>query len=163
MLEFRLVMQPVPRRHRAPRPTKAPSAPLARVLVIHPDARVLAELGDALDAASIHAIRVRRGEDALVHEAVASVSAIVSALEMPRLDGIELLLALRNLPATSHIPIVLVSRNGDGTAASLAHRFGADAVLRAPVAPSMLLETVRRVARLDEAEPACADPGGAAR
>lgn len=139
-------------RRRAKRTPRAPTSPLARVLVVEPDARALAAVADALEAGSLATVRVRDVAHALGHEALPSVSAVVSALEQPRTDGLELLMALRAEPATRHLPVVLLTRRPVDEVLSLATRFGADAVLAASTAGDVLCATIRRLAGLEPIE-----------
>jgi DNA-binding response OmpR family regulator len=116
--------------------------------VVEPDARLLTATCDALDAAGLLAVRVRDGRGALAHEALASVSAVVSVLEMPRFDGLELLLALRAAPATRALPVVLLTGRVADEARELGARFGADAVLPRPPPPADLAATLRALCGL---------------
>jgi len=86
------------------------------------------------------------GESALraVREVVPHV--ITLDVMMPRLDGIATLRRLREDPATSYIPIVIVS--GRSTPADIARgeEAGADGYVTKPFEPSELVEVCRRLA-----------------
>jgi len=63
---------------------------------------------------------------------------------MPDLDGLELCRRLRQLPATSKVPIVIVT----GSAVTQAHEAtaaGCDVVLPKPCSPALLLATIQRL------------------
>jgi DNA-binding response OmpR family regulator len=69
---------------------------------------------------------------------------VVSDLEMPHMNGVELCGALRRDPLTTRVPILIVSGAGsDETQAAI--DAGCDAVLEKPVAPSLLVATIIRL------------------
>ena len=65
---------------------------------------------------------------------------VVTDLDMPEMDGLELCRTIRADPGLSAIPIVVVS----GGSHSSAVEASCHAVLRKPCAPDLLLETVLR-------------------
>jgi len=69
---------------------------------------------------------------------------VVTDIEMPDLDGLELCRRLRQLPATSKIPIVVVTgaamTQGDEATAA-----GCDVVLAKPCSGALLLATIQRL------------------
>ncbi len=67
---------------------------------------------------------------------------VLCDLEMPRMDGIAMAVALRADAATRRLPIVVVTASG-GAAAAAAIAAGCDAVLPKPVSRDLLLATVR--------------------
>jgi response regulator RpfG family c-di-GMP phosphodiesterase len=77
--------------------------------------------------------------------AAARPDAIVMDVAMPGLDGAALCSLLKASPATSGIPIVLLT-GSDGTDEATAQAVGADALLLKPFSPLELLAVVERVA-----------------
>jgi CheY-like chemotaxis protein len=61
------------------------------------------------------------------------------------MDGVQVLGFLKKNPASSHIPIVVVTTIGRAHDEDLMRRGGADAFLTKPVKPGVLISTVRRL------------------
>ncbi len=76
---------------------------------------------------------------------------IVSDLNMPYLDGFELLSLLRSDPETASIPVVLLSGRTDGDSMAKAVGLGAADFLTKPVTRDQLLESIE--ACLSRAKP----------
>lgn len=71
-------------------------------------------------------------------------AAIVMDVLLPKRDGIETLRLLKETPATSAIPVVMVATNGTPEEKAKAMGLGAVDVLMKPVAPATLLECLER-------------------
>ena len=67
---------------------------------------------------------------------------IVSDVNMPFLDGFELLSLLRTDPSTASIPVILLSGRSDGDTMAKAVELGASDFLTKPVTRDQLLESV---------------------
>jgi len=128
-----------------------PSARPLRVLLVEDDptnqlvaSKLLERLGHAVEIAP-------DGEAALesFDQAGGGFDLVVTDLEMPRLDGAELVRRLRERPATP--PILLLTAQDDVLASGLVTRTGADGCLSKPVS----------LTSLSEALAALAVPGGA--
>jgi serine/threonine-protein kinase len=66
-------------------------------------------------------------------------------IQMPVLDGVQVLQFLKKNDATKHIPVVIVTTIGREHDEDLMRRGGADAFLRKPVQPGVLISTVRKL------------------
>jgi chemosensory pili system protein ChpA (sensor histidine kinase/response regulator) len=95
-----------------------------------------------------HDVQVRSAKDGV--EAVAELEAhppsfIILDIEMPRMDGFELLAHIRNQPHLTNIPVIMVtSRSGDKHR-HRATRLGVDDYLIKPYQDDELLDAVRHV------------------
>lgn len=67
---------------------------------------------------------------------------IVSDVNMPFLDGFELLSLMRSDPSTASIPVILLSGRSDGDTMAKAVELGAADFLTKPVTRDQLLESV---------------------
>ena len=84
------------------------------------------------------------GLDGIKHALAGHPDLIISDISMPRLDGVQMLKALRKSPGFSKIPIVAVSAYGSGKLEDAA-RAGADYTLRKPLNCDLLLTTIGRL------------------
>ena len=113
-----------------------------RVLVVDDNADMRAYLTNLL--APLYDVDVAAdGDDALEHIRREAPALVVSDVMMPRLDGFELVKALRADPATAAIPIILLSARAgeESTLEGLAH--GADDYLVKPFSARELMARVR--------------------
>jgi CheY-like chemotaxis protein len=127
-----------------------------------PDAALIVVVEDDTDTREAFA-EFLRGEGFAVLEAangyvaldVVSASrpdAVVTDLRMPRMDGIQLIRALRTADATRRLPIICVS--GDGEFAGEAAAVGCDAFLSKPCDLDKVVEALTRlIATAKEDEP----------
>lgn len=127
-----------------------PRTPLARVLVVDADARSLMRVAETLERAGLSPALHRHARRALESADLPSMSAVVCALAMPRMDGLEFLAALKADRATSHLPVVVLAPPWLAGSAGLARRLGAAEVLVEPVEDAALVGAVRRAAHLEE-------------
>ncbi|MGF1587882.1 MAG: response regulator [Pleurocapsa sp.] len=101
-------------------------------------------LDKVLTAAGYQVLVCRDGQEACeqIEQYQGRIDLIVSDVEMPRLNGFELLAKVRVLPAFKNTPIVIVtSRTGDRHQQT-AKRLGATDYLGKPVQPQQLIDTV---------------------
>ncbi len=112
-------------------------------LVVDDDTHERRVLADTLRQEGICVLEARSGREALNVTYTATPHFVVMDIEMPDVDGLELCRRLRQLPATTRVPIVGVSgavsvRREDAAA-------GCDVVLPKPCPPALLLSTIRRL------------------
>jgi CheY-like chemotaxis protein len=105
---------------------------VGRVLVVddEPDLRFI--LRRIFQAAGHEVTDAGNGADALERIAGTLPDLVVTDMMMPVMSGQELIRRLRTDPATTHIPILAVTANGELAAA-------ADAVLHKPYQPAQVL------------------------
>ncbi len=123
--------------------------PPLRLLVVDDDPRSrewTAEiLGDELAGAEV--ITLRDGSEALAYAQQHVVSAIITDLHMPGMNGAELTASLRADSRTSAIPVVVMTGVGSALDWQVLQQMGAEAFLVKPVDVTALVAVVRRVAR----------------
>jgi CheY-like chemotaxis protein len=87
------------------------SQPSSRRILVVDDSRVIRELArvglETVGGWEVHS--VESGAEALEHAAADEPEAVLLDVVMPDMDGPETLAALRERPATSHIPVILVT------------------------------------------------------
>ena len=85
------------------------------------------------------------GQDALAKLKNTSVQMVLTDLNMPKLDGIELIKALRALPVFRFIPIVMLTTESQMTKKQEAKLAGATGWIIKPFKPEQLIAVVKRV------------------
>jgi len=129
-----------------------------RTILVADDKQELLEmLADALGAAGADVLTARNGEEALAQLRACRVDALVSDLKMPRMNGHELLRALRAMTQEDKrtLPAIAVSGEEswkylDPFAAALA---GFDYHFIKPVPPDVLVEQLARLLPRDGGRP----------
>jgi CheY-like chemotaxis protein len=70
----------------------------------------------------------------------------VTDLEMPRMNGYELIETVRRRPATRDLPVIVITTRAGRAHGEMARRVGADRFLTKPVDHETLAETLRVLA-----------------
>jgi chemosensory pili system protein ChpA (sensor histidine kinase/response regulator) len=123
----------------APRPVVA--APVSRpasrarrrVLLVDDSVSVRKFVGQMLERAGFAVVTANDGADALQCLADETFEVIVTDLEMPRLNGYELLRDLRRRPATRQTPVVVLTTRAGEKHVSLARQLGVQHYMAKPV------------------------------
>jgi CheY-like chemotaxis protein len=135
---------------RAPRPEKTEAAG-GRVLIVDddPTARLLAR--SVLEKAGYTVEEAGDGLEALERLASsAPVGVVVADLNMPRLDGLELIWEMRAADAWSHVPVIVVTGETDEVLETKLIEEGADDYIRKPLDPRLFLARVAATIRRAE-------------
>ena len=115
--------------------------PVTHVLVVDDAAAVRELFGRFLQNEGMHVALAADGAGGLALARARIPDVVVSDLKMPHMDGVQLCLALRNDPATEHVPVVIVTGQGRAHARA-AIEAGCDAVLEKPCSAALLVATI---------------------
>jgi chemosensory pili system protein ChpA (sensor histidine kinase/response regulator) len=129
-----------------PQVSAAAPAPEARgtaVLLVDDSLSVRKVLARRLARLGFEVTTAQDGEEALELLREGRFDALVTDLEMPRLNGYELIETVRRRPATRDLPVVVITTRAGREHGELAHRLGADRYLTKPVDHDTLAETLR--------------------
>lgn len=85
------------------------------------------------------------GLDALEKLARERISLILSDLNMPYMDGIELLRSIRSNPSLAHIPFLMVTTEADEEEKRKAIDSGANGYLIKPVTAEIILQNIKNI------------------
>ncbi len=74
-----------------------------------------------------------------------SIAALVTDLNMPHMDGFDLIALVRSLPRHRRLPILVISGDTDLNTPGRLRSLGADAYLQKPYSPAELRQTLGRL------------------
>ena len=100
-------------------------------------------LGTVLEAAN--------GEEGLFILRDQWVDLLLLDINMPVMNGEEMLRRIRASPETENLPVIVVSTEGSETRLAALHELGA-AIVRKPFAPETLRDTIIRITGVTDAE-----------
>jgi chemosensory pili system protein ChpA (sensor histidine kinase/response regulator) len=125
---------------------EAVAAPAAeakrRVLLVDDSVSVRKFVGGMLERAGFHVIAARDGAEALQQLAEQSVDVVVTDLEMPRLNGYELIRGLNREPTTCDLPVVVLTTRAGAKHVSLARELGVDHYVAKPVDEASFVQLI---------------------
>jgi chemosensory pili system protein ChpA (sensor histidine kinase/response regulator) len=126
------------------------------VLLVDDSVSVRRFVGSMLQRAGFEVHTANDGAEALERLGELTVDVVVTDLEMPRLNGYELVEALSRRPATRHLPVIVLTTRAGEKHVERARRLGVKHYMTKPVDTDAFLALVRSlvVAR----PPAPADP-----
>lgn len=117
---------------------------MAKILVIEDDPTFLDLLRVHLSAAG-HQVEIAEDAEIGLRSVIADTPDIVILdINVPYLDGLELLEALRKDPATREVPVVVVTGRGDDETYAKVQKIGVADYLTKPVQREQLIESIER-------------------
>ncbi|HEY2995240.1 MAG TPA: hybrid sensor histidine kinase/response regulator [Methylomirabilota bacterium] len=117
-----------------------------RVLLVDDSLSVRKFVGAMLEKAGFEVTTANDGADALAHMAQAEFDVLVTDLEMPRLNGYELLEDVRRRPSTRELPVVILTTRAGDKHQSLARRLGVNHYMTKPVAEEAFVRLIESLA-----------------
>ena len=122
---------------------------MQKPLILCADAEqsILDLLSFNLEASGYTAMTTRQGKDIPSLALDASPRLIIFDLELPEIDGFEIIRALRSDPATAAIPIIILTENDAEADAVLAFELGVDDYLTKPFGVRELMARIKAVLR----------------
>lgn len=118
----------------------------APILIIDDDPDLLQSLVVVIEALSDYSvITARNGEEGIERFYEHQPQCIIVDARMPKLDGFQFVRLVRGDPATSHIPLILLTALTQDKDRFTGLASGADCYLMKPVAPLELLDAIRDV------------------
>lgn len=120
----------------SPAPPAAPAPPAPRprrVLLVDDSVSVRHVVGRMIERAGVRVLTATDGAEALERLAESPVDLVITDLEMPRVDGYELIRRLRRRPATRDTAVVVLTTRAGAHHAALAQELGVAHCLPKPV------------------------------
>lgn len=115
-----------------------------RILVVDDSATVRQQVCDTLAAAGYESVQAVDGLDA-ISKLDASVGLAICDINMPRLNGIEMLEKIRTDARWNALPVVMLTTEGQASLIARARQAGAKGWITKPFKADLLLAAVRKL------------------
>ena len=117
-----------------------------RVMIVDDSSTVRQQLTRALTAGGFSVLEAFDGQDAFEKLTVdPGVSLIVCDINMPRMNGLELLEQLRGVVGAGAIPVIMLTTEGHPELVQRAKQLGARGWIVKPFKPDLLVAAVRKL------------------
>jgi two-component system chemotaxis response regulator CheY len=121
---------------------------MGRTILIVDDSSSMRQLVTfALKDAGYDVISAVDGKDALSKMDGAKVDMVVTDLNMPNMDGIELIKQLRGIPASKFTPVVMLTTESQGAKKQEGRAAGASGWIVKPFNPETLISVIKKFLR----------------
>ncbi len=118
---------------------------MAKILAVDDSASMRQMVSFTLKGAGHEVVEASDGKQALDKAGEIQVDLVLSDVNMPVMDGIELVKALRALPNYKFTPILMLTTESAGDKKMEGKRAGATGWLVKPFNPEQLLATIKKV------------------
>ena len=118
---------------------------MAKVLVVDDSNSIRDMVSFTLKSAGYDTVEAKDGVEGLTKAKTASFDLVISDVNMPNMDGINLCQELRKLPTFKFTPILMLTTESSGDMKSKGKAAGATGWLVKPFNPDKLLATIKRV------------------
>jgi two-component system, OmpR family, alkaline phosphatase synthesis response regulator PhoP len=127
---------------------------MTRILVVEDDRDIADLIVHYLEKAGWRTQVFGSGTDALVAARQQPPDCLVLDLMLPGMDGLEVCRALRGDPATSDVPIIMLTARAEETDRIVGLEIGADDYVAKPFSPNELVARIRALLRRAQRPPA---------
>ncbi|MBW6531197.1 response regulator [Sphingomonas citri] len=117
----------------------------ASILTVDDSASLRMAIRIALTGAGYTVTEACDGADGLARATATRFDLIVTDLNMPNMDGLSMIRALREQPAQAGVPIIFLSTESDAEVKAQAKAAGATGWLVKPFEPEQLIRVVQKV------------------
>jgi two-component system, chemotaxis family, chemotaxis protein CheY len=118
---------------------------MARILAVDDSPSMLRMVTLTLASAGHSVAQATDGREALAAARVEAFDVVVTDVNMPNMDGIELVHELRGLPAYRHVPLLILTTEATADRKQQGKNAGATGWLVKPFNPERLLAVVEKV------------------
>jgi CheY-like chemotaxis protein len=91
------------------------------------------------------ALELLRGEGAYEGQALSAASLLLLDINMPRVDGVEVLRQLRADPRTSRLPVIMLTTTDDPREVERCYQLGCNVYITKPVDYQAFVEAIKRL------------------
>lgn len=114
------------------------------LLIVDDSASMRQMVSFTLQDAGYSVVAASNGKDALNKVDGQKISMVITDLNMPEMDGIELIRQLRSRPGFKFTPIVMLTTESQDAKKMAGKQAGASGWIVKPFKPEQLLETIKR-------------------
>ena len=115
------------------------------ILTVDDSASIRQMVAFTLKSAGYEVVEAVDGEDGLNKAKSRAANLVLTDQNMPRMDGLSLIKALRGLPQYQSVPILMLTTESSDAMKSAGRAAGATGWLVKPFDPQKLLEVVKKV------------------
>lgn len=121
---------------------------MSKVIMIADDSSIIRQMASfVLQKSGYQVVEAVDGQDALDKMVASQVDMLISDLNMPNMNGIDLTKAVRARPEHKFMPVILLTSESQQDKIQEARAAGATGCLRKPFEPDQLLGTVKKFVR----------------
>jgi two-component system chemotaxis response regulator CheY len=117
-----------------------------KVLIVDDSETIRHQVASALEAAGFIVLEAQDGVDGLERLEEAELSLVILDINMPRMDGLELLERMRENPKHAKIPVLMLTTEAQQSIIERAKKAGAKGWMIKPVKMPQLVNAVARLA-----------------
>jgi two-component system chemotaxis response regulator CheY len=116
-----------------------------KILVVDDCSTTRKLLGHYLKSKGYSVVFAENGIDALQKLSTDPVNMVMTDLNMPYMDGIELIKSIRSDPVWSELPVLMVTTEDDETERQKALQSGADGYVVKPVTSEQIISNIKQI------------------
>jgi two-component system chemotaxis response regulator CheY len=120
---------------------------MRKILAVDDSASVRQMVTFTLQTAGYEVVNAVDGKDGLAKAGAAKFDMIITDLNMPNLDGIEMIIAVRKLPGCSFIPILMLTTESQAEKKDAGRKAGATGWIVKPFNADQLTAAVRKLVK----------------
>lgn len=124
---------------------------MREVLVVDDSQTIRREIAKALEPAGFEVVEAGDGVSGLERAGEREFALIILDVNMPRMNGMEMLDHLKADPKTADIPVIMLTTEAEQTTIERARKAGAKGWLIKPVPMAHIVSTVQALARRAQA------------
>lgn len=117
------------------------------IMTVDDSASIRQMVSFTLKEAGFDVVEACDGEDALTKLNSKKINMLITDLNMPRMDGIELIKNIRSIPEYKFIPIIMLTTESQATKKDEGKRAGATGWIVKPFNPEQLNSVINKVLR----------------
>lgn len=120
---------------------------MERIMIIDDDDLVLKIVAKLLQKEGYTVLSGSNGRDAMhiIQQTKEKINLIITDIMMPYSSGFEVISTLKKDPQYQHIPVIIITSNGNESAITEAYKLGVEDFLKKPLLPKELLARVKKV------------------